>query len=296
MPCQKPGSVEDEVPCYIVEVDDGIDPRNSVLSISENTVLTQDEPVQLKEIHEEQKKDTECHVWLRDSYKPSSPFFLQAHFGMSLLYHRPSLDESLQLCIPKVLREHILHLAHHSATAGHPGGKRMYQTLLSYYWPLMSRDVAEIPKRCTECIRELVSSQSDRAPMQLFPAPGPLEFVAIDILGPLPKVRAGMHYVLVIMDRFSKLVRTVPLKNITADTVCNAFIEEWVHIYGAPAILLSDNGTQFTSRTMLALCRYYNIKQVFTNPYHPHTNGQVERLNKTLTAQLRVIVAEDQKL
>jgi hypothetical protein len=294
---QSPEPVEDEVPCFIVEVDDGINPRKSVLSISENTVSTQHEPVQLKEIHEEQEKDTECQVWLRDSSKPSSPFFLQTHLGMSLLYHRSSLDDSLQLCIPKVLRERILQLAHHSATAGHPGGRKMYQTLrLSYYWPLMSRDVAEIPKRCTECIRERVGSQSHRAPMQLFPAPGPLEFVAIDILGPLPKTRAGMQYVLVIMDRFSKLVRTVPLKTITADTVCNAFIEEWVHIYGAPAILLSDNGTQFTSRTMLALCRYYNIKQVFTNPYHPQTNGQVERFNKTLAAQLRASVAEDQKL
>jgi transposase InsO family protein len=288
--------LDDEVPCFFIP-----DSKNNIhshaLILCDGEIQSRDPPVPLKEVYEEQQKDHECQLWLADSEKPKSPFFTMNHLGMKLLYHRSTLDASSQLCIPRTLRGRILQQAHHPPTAGHPGGKKMYQTLrLSYYWPLMAKDVADVPKQCTQCIRERVGSQQPRAPMQLFPAPGPLEFVAIDILGPLPKTKSGKHYILVIMDRFSKLARTVPLRNITANTVCYAFIEEWVHVYGAPSILLSDNGTQFTSRTMLALCRHYGIRQVFTNPYHPQTNGQVERFNKTLAAQLRANVAEDQTI
>ena len=78
--------------------------------------------------------------------------------------------------------------------------------------------------------------------MKLFPATAPLDSVAIDILGPLPKSSRGFIFMLLISDRFTKLTQVVPLKHITAYDVAVAFVEHWVFKYGAPATLLSDNG------------------------------------------------------
>ena len=52
---------------------------------------------------------------------------------------------------------------------------------------------------------------------------------------------------LVISDRFTKLTQVVPLKRISAYDVAVAFVEHWVFKYGAPATLLSDNGSQFVA-------------------------------------------------
>jgi Integrase core domain len=128
--------------------------------------------------------------------------------------------------------------------------------------------------------------------MKLFPANEPLEFVAIDILGPLPKTDHGNRVLLVISDLFSKLTRTVPMRKTTALAVAKAFRDHWVFAYGPPKFLLSDNGTQFTAKLFVEVCRELGIANVFA--YHPQTNGQVERFNRTILNALRTYVAKSQ--
>jgi transposase InsO family protein len=130
--------------------------------------------------------------------------------------------------------------------------------------------------------------------MKLVPENEPLEFVAIDILGPLPKTAHGNRFLLVISDRFSKLTRTVPMRTNTALAVAKAFCDHWVFAYGPPRFLLSDNGTQFTAKLFVEVCRELGIAKVFTTAYHPQTNGQVERFNRTILNALRTYVAKSQ--
>ena len=59
--------------------------------------------------------------------------------------------------------------------------------------------------------------------MKLFPAAGSLAFVAMDLLGPLPKTEHGNKFVLVITDRFSKLTRSIAVRTTNAAVVANAF-------------------------------------------------------------------------
>jgi transposase InsO family protein len=99
----------------------------------------------------------------------------------------------------------------------------------------------------------------------------------------------------VICDRFSKLTRTVPLWSISALVVAKAFCEHWVFVYGEPRYLLTDNGTQFTAKFVLAVCRDLGIAKVFTTAYHPQTNEQVERFNRTILNALPGYVAYNQR-
>ena len=96
---------------------------------------------------------------------------------------------------------------------------------------------------CAACAREGVKLKKNTKKMKLLPPNAPLEFVAIDILGELITTRRGNRYILVISDRYSKLVRTLPLQKITAAHIAQAFVHHWVFVYGPPLRLLPDNGT-----------------------------------------------------
>ena len=142
------------------------------------------------------------------------------------------------------------------------------------------------------CARERVTLRQHSKELKLFPAKAPLESVSIDILGEIVTTKRKNRYLLVICDRYTKLVRTMPLSSISSNKLTLAFLEHWVFVYGPPVSVLSDNGKQFTARLFVDTCRVLGIKNVFTTTYHPQTNGQVERFNRTILSSLRHYVAE----
>jgi transposase InsO family protein len=65
-------------------------------------------------------------------------------------------------------------------------------------------------------------------------------------------------------------------------------------VYGAPVILLTDNGTQFVAKFFQCVCKLLGVKQGFTTAYHPATNGQCERFNRTILNAITHYIAENQ--
>ena len=109
----------------------------------------------------------------------------------------------------------------------------------------------------------------------------------MDIFDELLTTGRGNKYLLVISDRFSKLTKTVAMKSASAAEVARAFTHEWVFNYGPPQTLLADNGKCFTSKFFQSVCQILNVDNEFTTTYHPQTNGQVERYNRTLKAAIK---------
>lgn len=89
-----------------------------------------------------------------------------------------------------------------------------------------------VARRSVTCSRNLFLLRRNQKMMRLFPATAPLRFVAIDLPGQLLRTPRGNDFLLVIRDRYSKLVRNVRLKSITARTVVKAFVTHSVLIYG----------------------------------------------------------------
>jgi transposase InsO family protein len=119
--------------------------------------------------------------------------------------------------------------------------------------------------------------------LQLFPPSAPMEFIAMDLLGPLTLTERGNRFLLVVTDRFSELTRAYPLASTTAEVVAKVFFDGWFSAgYGIPRILLTDNGTQFVAKFFQTFCKILGIKQVFTSAYRPSTNRQTERFNQTV--------------
>jgi len=198
-----------------------------------------------------------------------------------------------QVVVPKKLRARILNMAHHSRAASHPGGKKMYRSLQrAYYWPSMAVDAYVTVKGCNECAKERVAARARNTQLKLFPAAAPLEDVAMDLLGELVTTPRGKKHILVITDRFSKLVRVVALSSIKAIDIAKAFTKHWVFAYGPPKTILTDNGPQFAAKLLLEVDRILGIRAIHTSAYHPETNGQTERYNRTLVSALRKFVAD----
>ena len=64
--------------------------------------------------------------------------------------------------------------------------------------------------------------------------------------------------------------------------------------YGAPKYLLTDNGKQFAAKFFDSVCGLLGVRHYFTAFYHPQTNGQTERFNKTIMERLRHFAADYQ--
>ena len=265
------GDAEEDFNCWFDTIDneDLLDSDKAVLATK---VAGHLQPLTREEIWFAQQDDDDVKkLKTKWSLDPKQPY-LENENG--LFCRRAPNDGAIQIVLPASLRERVLLLAHYPRVAGHPGGSGMYQTLRqTFYWPSMSMDVYNTVRQCTSCAKERIAKRKHASYLSLFPAKAPLEYVAIDILGPLPYTTGKRNrYLLVIADRYSKLTKTVTLKNITAATVARAFVEHWVFQFGPPAELLSDNGGQFTSKFFQQVCLILCIKKLFTSAYHPQTN------------------------
>jgi transposase InsO family protein len=97
--------------------------------------------------------------------------------------------------------------------------------------------------------------------------------------GKLHKSWLGGHvYMLVAVDKFTKWVEAAPVTTQDSTTAIN-FIKSIVFRFGVPHNIITDNGTNFTSKEFKSYCETMGIKLKFASVAHPKTNGQVEKTN-----------------
>jgi IS30 family transposase len=88
----------------------------------------------------------------------------------------------------------------------------------------------------------------------------------------------GHVYMLVAVDMFTKCVEEAPVTTQDSTTVIN-FIKSIIFRFGVPHSIITDNGTNFTSKEFKNYCKSMAIKLKFASVAHPKTNGQVEKAN-----------------
>jgi transposase InsO family protein len=83
---------------------------------------------------------------------------------------------------------------------------------------------------------------------------------------------------LVAVNKFTKWVEAAPMTTQDSTTAIN-FIKSIVFCFGVPHSIITDNGTNFTSKEFKNYCESLGIKLKFASVAHPKTNGQVEKAN-----------------
>ncbi|KAF8684225.1 Chromo (CHRromatin Organization MOdifier) domain [Rhizoctonia solani] len=119
---------------------------------------------------------------------------------------------------------------------------------------------------------------------------GPWEDISYDFIVKLPKCKE-YDSILVVVDRFSKMMHLVPCKETaTAEDVAQMFLEHVWKLHGTPKRTVSDRGTTFNSKFLKALYKSLQITPSFSTAYHPQSDGQTEIKNQWLEAYLRPFV------
>ena len=207
------------------------------------------------------------------------------------------LQDALYLCpMPKGENEDLLLFivpkAHQSATlnrchwdAGHQGHGHTLSLLQEHlWWPGMAKQMRQTIRACTHCLQ--YEGHLPKPPLCPIVATAPLVLLHVDFtsiettLQPNQSPRVANN--LVFQDHFTKHVLMYVTPDQTVKTIAKFLYGGYVSIFGALARLLSNRGASFTSNVIEELCKIFGIKWLWTMPYHPQTNGLVDRLHQTI--------------
>ena len=125
------------------------------------------------------------------------------------------------------------------------------------------------------------------------PVSGRFERVAMDLLDVSVISAKGYKYILVVCDYFTKYTEAYPLKDKTARSVADALMDLWLPRYGFPLFLHSDQGKEFDNTMIHKPSELLGTVKTKTTPYHPRSDGLVERFNRTLLAMLAMFVSRE---
>ena len=187
----------------------------------------------------------------------------------------------------------MLQQLHNIKTSGHLGvAKTLGRIRGRFYWVKCRQDVQDWCRNCDVCAQKQ-GPQKIIAPLKTVSVGSPVEHIAIDVLGPLPVTEAGNKYILIIANYFTEWVEAFSLHNQEAKTVADK-LNEVICQFGIPLIIYSDQGRNFESALFAELCLLLDIQKTRTTPYHPQSDGMVERFNCTMGMHLSIFADYNQ--
>jgi hypothetical protein len=188
------------------------------------------------------------------------------------------------------LRTRIIHECHDTPTSGHLGkDKTINQVKRRFYWFRMDDEIHKYVVSCDLCQRNKPSQRPKIGLLQPLPIPDrPWQQVSMDLITQLPKSKSGYDAIVVFVDKLTKMVHYVPTTtNVTAPKLAKIVLREVCRLHGIPESILSDRDPRFTAHFWRALWDQLGTKLVMSTAYHPQTDGQTERANRTLEEMLR---------
>jgi len=188
----------------------------------------------------------------------------------------------VRVVIPLVLRQRVLAELHQ----GHQGVVRMKALARSHFWwPGLDKEIEELAKICSAC--QAVKKAPAKAPLHPWAWPtAPWQRVHVDFAGPF----SGRMFLLIV-DAHSKWPEIQIMSTTTASKTVSVLREVFAR-YGLPQQLVSDNGPQFIAEEFSEFLRLNGVKHIRSAPYHPATNGAVERMVQTMKQSLKAGVSQ----
>lgn len=229
------------------------------------------------------KGKEECPLDLRTLIKRYS-------FEDGLLYYGILEHRKDRLVIPtKELQYEIMRTYHTSKAAGHPGVSRTYAKISAFYYWNKMKDM--ITKFCRSCIPCQKSKNSHLLPVGVYhPLAIPnrrFEAINIDFVSGM-NLDEGCDQVMVITDRLTKwAIMKAMNKHTSSQEIAEILVQEVVFQYGIPRYIVSDRDPKFVNAMWEEFSKRLEITTGFSTAYNPQSDGQVERLNKTMVEILR---------
>ena len=204
------------------------------------------------------------------------------------LYKRGFFTPILK-CIAGKDTEYVLREVHEGICGNHIGARALTEKVLrqGYYWPTILEDATDLVKKCKIFQEQAKISCLPSEPLTSITSPWPFQQWGLDILGPLPLGKGQCKFIIVAVDYFTKWAEAEPLAIITKLKIRNFVWRAIICRFGIPRALVSDNGKQFDNAKFRDFCAELGIKNYYSSPTHPQSNGQVEVIIRTLKAALK---------
>ena len=143
------------------------------------------------------------------------------------------------------------------------------------WWPGLDQEVEDLVKSCQVC--QLHRNSPPPAPLQPWIWPSqPWARIHMDYAGPF----LG-HRFLIVVDAHSKWIEAFTMPTITSSATIEKLRVLFAQ-FGLPDVIVTDNGSNFTSSEFDTFCQRNGIKHITSAPFHPSTNGLAERAVQTV--------------
>ena len=190
-------------------------------------------------------------------------------------YHVPYIPENSRLAKLKEIHD----------TLGHLSNDSVFDSLRARaWWPMMLKDLKDYQDSCEVCQLQRRSGSVQQTKTPIPPIGIPFYRWGLDFIQDLPTTQNGNCQILVAVDYATRFVVTKATPDRTSKTVAR-FLFELMVKFGAPHEIITDRANCFQS----VLADYMDMQKINhfpTTPYHPNTNGMVERVNGVLGAIL----------
>ncbi len=233
---------------------------------------------------------------LLQSLAPNRTMYRKYFLRDGVLHHQTkSQDQTFHpIVLPEALVPEILKMAHDQS--GHNSEKRMYLAVRKlYHWPDMLKEIRLYCARCQAC----KENNHGRFPYLTltFKVPQvPMEFIAMDLIGPFDLSKRQNKYALTAIDMFTSWAFCIPIPDKSADTIIEAFLSGIWSLHGNCRKILTDNGSEFVNKDFRQMCDILGIAERIASPaYRPQSNGKVEGFHRFLKAAIRKLGRDNQR-
>lgn len=189
--------------------------------------------------------------------------------------------------VPPSMEDHVIQAYH--ATA-HQSARIIQKLMIDKFWfPKMQKKIKLFVQACTQCQRTKVTRYNTTPLTQIQVDKKRFNVIHIDIVGPLLPTANYNQYVLTIIDHYTKFLTLIPIQDQSSENVSQTLVQHYIKIFGIPSVIISDNGNSFTAASFTKLLNDLQIKHVKTTPYHPQTNGLLERQHRKVKDSIRCL-------
>jgi hypothetical protein len=163
--------------------------------------------------------------------------------------YRRGANGILMRCITQEEGRELLMEIHGGECESHSSSRTLVGKAFrhGFYWPTALQDAVELVKSCEACQYHAKQIRRPAQALQMIPPSWPFAVWGVDILGPFPRAVGGFRYFFVAIDKFTKWPEATLMVSITQGAIV-AFLKSIVYRFGVPSRIITDNGTQFTSR------------------------------------------------
>jgi hypothetical protein len=199
--------------------------------VSESEIKGLSRPKDIIQVVKQQHAQSDGNCLLRHD-------FLYSKDSNNYPYWRPVLPTALEVQVIKFVR----------VSLGHVGTEKCMAEIANTFNVRSSgRKVRKLISHCDTCQRVKHPNCSYAVEVRSHLPTAPGELCAVDLYRCLQTGRAGVRYILVVLDVFTKFVKLYPLRAVTTKTCLNKITTCYVVDVIRPKCILSDNGTQFAS-------------------------------------------------